>query len=192
MPTRPTIAIVNPCALTGIGLKAILEKVIPMADVELFGDFDDFVAADPTRFFHFFVSGEVFAAHAGFFGERRHQTILLTADGAQVEGMHCLNTCAGEESLVHEILRMHHGAHHHDHDAAVEPPRRTSLTDREIEVLRLLARGYINKQIADQLHIALTTVISHRRNLSEKLGIRSVAGLAIYALRAGYVDEESL
>ena len=46
----------------------------------------------------------------------------------------------------------------------------------------------MNKQIADSLQIGLTTVISHRRNIMEKLGIRSVAGLAIYALTAGYVD----
>lgn len=39
----------------------------------------------------------------------------------------------------------------------------------------------MNKEIADRLQIGLTTVISHRRNIMEKLGIRSVAGLAIYA-----------
>ena len=66
------------------------------------------------------------------------------------------------------------------------------LSGREAEVLALIARGYMNKQIADSLQIGLTTVISHRRNIMEKLGIRSVAGLAIYALTAGYVDAGEL
>ena len=55
-----------------------------------------------------------------------------------------------------------------------------------------MARGLINKQIADRLGIGLTTVISHRRNIAEKLGIRTVAGLAVYALRAGLVDADEM
>ena len=43
-----------------------------------------------------------------------------------------------------------------------------------------------NKEIAEKLHISLTTVISHRKNITEKLGIKSVSGLAIYAFMLGY------
>ena len=56
----------------------------------------------------------------------------------------------------------------------------------------MIARGLINKQIADRMGISLTTVISHRRNITEKLGIKSVAGLTIYAVMHGYVDAESI
>ena len=42
-------------------------------------------------------------------------------------------------------------------------------------------RDSINKEIADKLNISLTTVISHRKNITEKLGIKSVSGLTIYA-----------
>ena len=62
------------------------------------------------------------------------------------------------------------------------------LSDREIEVLSLIAQGYINKEIADQLNIGLTTVISHRKNIVDKLGMRSVSALTIYAVMHGYVD----
>lgn len=55
-----------------------------------------------------------------------------------------------------------------------------------------MARGLINKEIADRLGIGLTTVISHRRNLMEKLGIRTVAGLVVYALTEGLVDPDEL
>ena len=73
-------------------------------------------------------------------------------------------------------------------DETVQP----SLTQREIDVLRLVVAGLLNKQIAQRLDVALTTVISHRRNLVRKLGIRSVAGLTIYAVTKGYVDAEQL
>ena len=89
---------------------------------------------------------------------------------------------------------MHHGAHPHDHGPLPEAPAapvRTAaapLTDRETEVLTLLARGLINKQIAEELHIGLTTVITHRRNIMEKLRVRSLAELILRAVAAGYVD----
>lgn len=62
-----------------------------------------------------------------------------------------------------------------------------SLSDREIEVLRLLASGKATKEIAETLHISTNTVITHRKNLSAKTGIRSVSGLAIYAVVKKYI-----
>ena len=62
------------------------------------------------------------------------------------------------------------------------------LSDREAEVMVLIVKGYINKQIADQLHIGLSTVVTHRKNIMEKLGLRSVSALTIYAVMHGYVD----
>lgn len=56
------------------------------------------------------------------------------------------------------------------------------LTNREMEVLRLVTQGLMNKEIADKLGISLHTVISHRKNLTEKLGIKTVSGLTVYAM----------
>jgi DNA-binding NarL/FixJ family response regulator len=62
------------------------------------------------------------------------------------------------------------------------------LSDREIEVMSLIAQGYINKEIADKLNIGLATVVTHRRNIMDKLGLKSVSALTIYAVTHGYVD----
>ncbi len=56
------------------------------------------------------------------------------------------------------------------------------LTNREREVLRLVAQGHSNKAIAETLFISTHTVISHRKNITEKLGIKSVPGLTVYAI----------
>ncbi|MCC6397789.1 MAG: hypothetical protein IT282_12285 [Bacteroidetes bacterium] len=66
------------------------------------------------------------------------------------------------------------------------------LTPRELEVLRLVACGYLNKQIADRLAISLHTVISHRKNITQKLQIKTVAGLTVYALLNHLISPKSV
>jgi two-component system, NarL family, response regulator NreC len=59
------------------------------------------------------------------------------------------------------------------------------LTAREREVLQLLAEGQVTKQIAVQLHVSVSTVETHRRQIMEKLDIHSIAELTKYAIREG-------
>jgi DNA-binding NarL/FixJ family response regulator len=66
----------------------------------------------------------------------------------------------------------------------------TRLGPREREVLQLLAEGLSSPQIARRLHVATTTVESHRRNLMAKLGLHSVAELTKYAVREGLTSLE--
>lgn len=66
-----------------------------------------------------------------------------------------------------------------------------SLTPRLREVLKLLAEGLSSKEIADRLGISTRTVEKHRAMLMERLGIRSLAGLVRYAVRAGISRPES-
>jgi len=56
------------------------------------------------------------------------------------------------------------------------------LSEREVDVLKLLIRGYSNKEIGDKLNISTHTVITHRKNISVKTGIKSLSGLTIYAV----------
>lgn len=66
----------------------------------------------------------------------------------------------------------------------------SKLTSRESEVLELLIKGYSNKQIAGKLHISIHTVITHRQNITTKLGIKSIAGLTIYGVINNIIDIE--
>ena len=66
------------------------------------------------------------------------------------------------------------------------------LTKRETAVLIQLAQGKTNKEIADALNVSVHTVISHRKNISRKTGIKSVAGLTVYAMLNNLLDESTL
>ncbi len=62
-----------------------------------------------------------------------------------------------------------------------------TLTSREVEVLREISTGKTQKEIADCLSISVSTVITHKKNISSKLGIRSVSGLTLYAMMNGII-----
>ena len=62
------------------------------------------------------------------------------------------------------------------------------LSDREKDIIRCVARGMSNKEIADKLFLSIHTVTTHRRNITAKLQIHSPAGLTIYAIMNNLVD----
>lgn len=63
------------------------------------------------------------------------------------------------------------------------------LSDREKEILVAVAKGMINKEIADLYNISIHTVMAHRKNISRKTGIKSVSGFVVYALLNNYIEE---
>ena len=69
----------------------------------------------------------------------------------------------------------------HSKDPALQEDS-ISLSQRELDVVRLVALGYSNRDIAEELFISIHTVISHRKNITAKLGIKSASGLTIYAV----------
>jgi DNA-binding NarL/FixJ family response regulator len=70
----------------------------------------------------------------------------------------------------------------------VRPVAQVPLSPREREVLTLIAQGSTTKEIATELGVSFGTVDTHRTNLMRKLKIRNVAGLVVYAFRAGLID----
>jgi len=87
-----------------------------------------------------------------------------------------------------------------EHSLAAPPDTRESardsstllraLTPREMEVLKLVAEGYTNQEIADQLVVSIKTVQAHRANVMEKLGLRNITHLVRFAVRAGLILDE--
>lgn len=66
------------------------------------------------------------------------------------------------------------------------------LSSRETDVLREVAHGYSNKDIADRLFISINTVITHRKNITDKLGIKTIPGLTVYALMNNLINPEDV
>ena len=195
---QPEIAIVEANTLTSLGLKTILERMIPMAVIRTFHSFGELTDDTPDMYAHYFISAQIYVEHNAFFLPRKRKTIVLAGDSHQFQlsGVPILNIYQAEDQLVKDILKLHQHAHHDGYPVKDMPPTPPTtgheLSAREIEVLVLITKGLINKEIADKLNIGLTTVITHRKNITEKLGIKSVSGLTIYAVMNGYVEADRI
>lgn len=73
-------------------------------------------------------------------------------------------------------------------DGTISDRRHSRLTDREVEVLKLVAEGYSNQEIADMLCLSVKTVTGHRTNIMEKLDLHSRTELVKYAIRTGLIQ----
>lgn len=63
------------------------------------------------------------------------------------------------------------------------------LTEREVDVIKWIAKGFTNKEIADALHISTHTVNTHRKNIMAKLNLKNVASLVVYAFKEELLQE---
>ncbi|MDR1089571.1 MAG: helix-turn-helix transcriptional regulator [Prevotella sp.] len=75
---------------------------------------------------------------------------------------------------------------------ALRENRTQPLSQRELDVLRLVSLGFLNKEVADKLNISLNTVLSHRKNITAKLGIKTVSGLIFYCITRGYISADEI
>ena len=79
-----------------------------------------------------------------------------------------------------------------DNKLTQDKPESIELSNRETDVLVALVKGLTNKEISDKLYISVHTVITHRKNIVRKTGIKSVSGLTVYALLNNLVDEAEI
>jgi DNA-binding NarL/FixJ family response regulator len=115
------------------------------------------------------------AGASGYVLKRGADRDLVAAVRAVARGEPFL-TNAAQRSLVRRWME--------DENAAPEEP----LSPRELEVVKLIAEAYTNRQIAETLHLAEKTVESHRANVLRKLGMRDRVELVRYAIRRGLVE----
>ena len=201
----PRIAIIDRNTLEAMGLKSVISGIIPMVDVSVFASVEELCAEEAeTPFFHYFVSAQLLLQHSDFFLQRPRQTIVLTAQpmaSAQFAHFVTLNTAQPEPQLVKALLQLHQHGHGNPHgqgfhhsgmseDDVIGPT--IAISKREAEVLALVVRGLINKEIANQLCISLPTVVSHRKNICNKLHLHSVSDLTIYAVTHGIVSIDEI
>jgi len=166
--TRPDVAIldVSMPRMTGLQAARELRSRVPDTSVLLLSMHDD------ERYF--FDAVDVGAA--GYVLKRSADTDLIDAIQAVARGEQFVSPVT-ERAVIKEWLAG-------GREDRLEDP----LTPRELDVVKLIAEAYTNKQIAEALHVSEKTVESHRANVLSKLGMRDRVELVRYAIRRGLVE----
>ena len=117
---------------------------------------------------------------------------LLVRIYALQEDLKC-HTYIEDHVLVPMVRLLENPQRFHDHAREQEEPEQhLELSDREKEILVSVAQGLLNKEIADKHNISINTVITHRKNITRKTGIRTVPGLTVYAILNNLIDINSI
>lgn len=175
------IALIALSALENMALK-YLARDLSHGRVESFSSFRQFKSL-ANDFRRFVVTAEEYIAHSDFFLPRQKNTLVIFRErGGKDNGEAILNIISPnlDEAQIEKRFAtfIDEGTPAHD---GVE------ISQREREVIREVAAGYTNKEIADRLCISINTVTTHRKNISAKLGIRSSSGLSLYAMLNGLI-----
>lgn len=119
--------------------------------------------------------------------------IIKKAIKAGANGYVLKNADRGE--LIQAIEKMYKGENYYSPEVmqavmnAFHPqPGSSSLSGREVEIIRLIADQFTTREIAEHLHLSPYTVETHRKNILLKLGLKNTAGLIRYSLQRGLID----
>ena len=188
----PCIAIIDRNTLSGIALRSILWDTFSNVEIHLYNTMEKFIADSNRHFIHFFVQSDILFRYIDEFVTLKNQTTVLhegTGSRFTKEGFNVLDISRSESELKDCIIRMQLISRYQDD---LEKRQRkgagNDLSPREQEVLKLMVKGMINKEIAQHLKISLPTVIFHRNNICEKLQTRSIGRLTIFAVLSGMID----
>lgn len=186
---RPQIVIIMENTLGSMALRSLLSDITPNVDVLCYSSTDEYLKSPAKFVVHFFISTAVAFNNAEMFRPMMRRTIVITEGPATIftlSGFRTLDITQSEQHIVRAMLRMRSEGHHTnspEHSlATADDEHNMLLSAREQDVLALVVKGYINKEIADELNITLATVVFHRNNIYDKLHTRSIGRLTIYAV----------
>lgn len=185
--------IIDSNILVCLGLQHLICDLLPMAEVVICRSYEELAMQEDADFLHYFVSSRIYFEHTKFFRDHPKKSIVLVNGDMMISGVNTLNVCQSQQALVREIMSLQRKGHGHAITMARNAEKTPLLLSaREIEVAVLLCKGLKSKEIADSLCISSTTVMTHRKNIMEKLHARSLADVLLYCVVNGMVDVEEL
>lgn len=184
------IAIILSDTLQSTGLQSMLTDYFPPVEISHYPTFEALSTSGNDTFDYYFTNSTLFVLNADFFLPRRSKTMILI-DGTEGEGglstTNHITIKASQEIIIEQLEQLFAG------DSSSYPGENNKdLSIRETDVLQLIVKGSTNKEIADRLNISLNTVLTHRKNITTKLGIKTVSGLTFYAIMNGIISGDEI
>lgn len=187
---NPCFAIIDQNTLSNIALRSILHDIYDQVEILSYSTMEEFIMDSNRHFVHFFVSADILFSQVDEFEMLKEQTTIMACGGNEAiekAGFMILDCTLPEQELTARLLELHH-SWQKTNDKEECSKATALLSSREKEVLKLIVKGNINKEIAEILNISTPTVIFHRNNICEKLNTRSIGKLTVYAVLSGLVE----
>jgi DNA-binding CsgD family transcriptional regulator len=185
------IAIILPDTLQYVGLQNLLVNYFPPVEISLYPTFEASLSSNTDTFDYYITNATLFVLNADFFLPRRNKTIVLvnSLDGEKNNSYpsNYISIHSPQETIIEQFKQFFV-----KENGYTSTDSNKELSLREIEVLQLIVKGITNKEIADKLYISLNTVQTHRKNITTKLGIKTVSGLTFYAIMNGIISGEDI
>ena len=189
---NPCFAIIDKNTLTSTSLRGMLWEIYDHVEIHIYKTMEEMIRDSNRHFVHFFVSTEILFSNADEFETLKDQTTVL-AEGVNEAivkaGFKVLDCTASEKELRDRLMEIElERRWYMSNDTARKRRIADRLSDREKEVLILIVKGLINKEIAEKLNFSVPTAIFHRNNVCDKLQTRSIGKLTVYAVLSGLID----
>ena len=196
--SKKHVAIIEPSLIVSEGLKHVLEKIIHIELAVIYSDIESFLQRQNETFDYIFINPILIY--------NQEQDVFLQIQGSHIRGsiIALVYNYVGQTALrqfdthvyiddAKEVIQKKlKNASPSPKESSTNANGHTDLSDREKEILVSISKGKTNKEIADEHCISIHTVISHRKNVTRKTGIRSVSGLTVYALLNKLIDYSDL
>lgn len=191
---KHTVVIILSDILQRLGLIRAIDDVTESVEISSFDAFDTFVTSSTDEIYDIaFIEADLLALYGEYFISRRTLVIPVISNSEpeivvneEKEPPYIYThwkSCKLQDKLK-EILD--------ENRKGLKKNNDKGLSLREEEVLKEVARGMTNKEIADRLNISMNTVMSHRKNITSKLNIKTVSGLTFYALINGLITGDEV
>ena len=187
---NPCFAIIDKNTLSSTTLKRMLCNIYDQVEVCAYGTIDEYIHDSNRHFVQFFVSTDILFEHADEFETLKSQTMVISIGrNSHLEnaGFNVLDVTLPENEIVGKLTQLDM-AWHNSSSLGRGLTIADKLSTREKEVLKLMVKGLINKEISATLGISTPTVIFHRNNICEKLKTRSIGKLTVFAVLTGLIE----
>lgn len=186
------IAIISPNCLTSLGLKLILINSFNPDSVSIFFNFETYIANSESALPDFiFLAPNLYVMFNEHFRNIKSKLIILIENARdslpQQAAIATLDVNITKADMLEKLEQIFYSR-----IKCTSTIKQGDLSAREMDVLKLIALGFMNKQIADELSISLHTVVSHRKNIIRKLGINTISGLTVYAILHSLISAADL
>ena len=171
------IAIILSDTLRSIGLQSLLTDYFPPVEVCYFPNFEMLSSTGSDTYDYYFTDSDTLVLNADFFLPRRNKTALLidsTEEHGALSSTNRITLRSSQETIIEQLQQL------------FTSDSSSNTTTENI------VKGITNKEIADKLNISLNTVLTHRKNITAKLGIKTVSGLTFYAIMNGIISGDDI